>query len=209
MIPGQDIRLLIVDDHPVVRFGLAAIVNSQEGMTVVAQTGSGEEAISLYRQYVPDVVLADLRLPDISGVEVIRRIREEFANGRFVVVTTYQGDEDIHRALTAGAQGYLVKGMSHVVLVNAIRAVHAGLRYIPRDIENALAQRPIKAELSAREREILELVVQGLSNKGISERLGITEGTVKWHINMILSRLNVTDRTQAAITALQRGIVHL
>jgi DNA-binding NarL/FixJ family response regulator len=142
-------------------------------------------------------------------VEAIRAIRKERPKLRFIVLTTYDGDEDIHRALEAGAQAYILKGMSHSELVNAIRTVHSGLKYIPPSVSKSLAERPPHSELSARELEVLELIVKGRSNREIGEALGISEATVKWHVNIILSRLNVSDRTQATVAALQRGIVHL
>jgi DNA-binding NarL/FixJ family response regulator len=203
------IRVILVDDHPVVRFGLAAIIGLQPDMTVVAEAGSGEEACALCDRQAADVVLMDLRLPGLSGVEAIRAIRKAHPKLRFIVLTTYDGDEDIHRALEAGAQAYLLKGMSHNDLVNAIRKVHAGLKFIPASVSKSLAERPPHSELSARELEVLELIVKGRSNREIGEALGISEATVKWHINIILSRLNVSDRTQATVAALQRGIVHL
>jgi two-component system, NarL family, response regulator len=203
------IRVILVDDHPVVRFGLAAIIGLQPDMAVVAEAGSGEEACSICAKQPADVVLMDLRLPGLSGVEAIRAIRKSHPKLRFIVLTTYDGDEDIHRALEAGAQAYILKGMSHNELVNAIRTVHSGLKYIPASVSKSLAERPPHSELSARELEVLELIVKGYSNREIGEALGISEATVKWHVNIILSRLNVSDRTQATVAALQRGIVHL
>jgi DNA-binding NarL/FixJ family response regulator len=209
MSDSTTIRVILVDDHPVVRFGLAAIIGLQPDMAVVAEAGSGEEACSICAKQPADVVLMDLRLPGLSGVEAIRAIRKERPKLRFIVLTTYDGDEDIHRALEAGAQAYILKGMSHGELVNAIRTVHSGLKYIPPSVSKSLAERPPHSELSAREMEVLELIVKGRSNREIGEALGISEATVKWHINIILSRLNVSDRTQATVAALQRGIVHL
>jgi two-component system, NarL family, response regulator len=203
------IRVILVDDHPVVRFGLAAIIGLQPDMTVVAEAGSGDEACAVCAKQPADVVLMDLRLPGLSGVEAIRAIRKSHPKLRFIVLTTYDGDEDIHKALEAGAQAYILKGMSHNELVNAIRTVHAGLKYIPASVSKSLAERPPHSELSARELEVLELIVKGHSNREIGEALGISEATVKWHVNIILSRLNVSDRTQATVAALQRGIVHL
>jgi two-component system, NarL family, response regulator len=203
------IRVILVDDHPVVRFGLAAIIGLQPDMSVVGEAGSGEEACEVCDRQPADVVLMDLRLPGLSGVETIRQIRKSHPQPRFIVVTTYDGDEDIHRALEAGAQAYLLKAMSHHDLANAIRTVHTGRKYIPASISKSLAGRPPHSELSLREMEVLELIVKGRSNKEIGDALGISEATVKWHVNMILSRLNVSDRTQATVAALQRGIVHL
>jgi DNA-binding NarL/FixJ family response regulator len=207
--PAGPIRVVIVDDHPVVRFGLAAIIGLQPDMSVAGEAGSGEEACSLCDSHPADVVLMDLRLPKMSGVEAIRAIRARHPALRFIVLTTYDGDEDIHRALEAGAQSYLLKAMSHTDLANAIRTVHAGSKYIPASISKSLEGRPPQSGLSARELQVLELIVKGRSNKEIGEALGISEATVKWHVNMILSRLDVTDRTQATVAALQRGIVHL
>ena len=203
------IRVILVDDHPVVRFGLAAIIGLQPDMAVAGEAGSGEEACALCNRLAADILLMDLRLPGMSGVEAICRLRKQHPKMRFIVLTTYDGDEDIHRALAAGAQAYLLKGMPHHDLVNAIRRVHAGLKYLPDPITKSLAERPPHSELSAREMEVLELVVKGRSNREIGEALGISEATVKWHVNLILSRLNVSDRTQATVAALQRGIVHL
>jgi DNA-binding NarL/FixJ family response regulator len=209
MPEATTIRVILVDDHPVVRFGLAAIIGLQPDMTVVGEAGSGEEACAVCARQAADILLMDLRLPGMSGVDAIRTIRKQHTKLRFIVLTTYDGDEDIHRALEAGAQAYLLKGMSHNDLANAIRKVHAGLRYIPASVSKSLAERPPHSELSARELEVLQLILRGYSNRAIGEALGISEATVKWHINIILSRLNVSDRTQATVAALQRGIVHL
>jgi DNA-binding NarL/FixJ family response regulator len=203
------IRVIIVDDHPVVRFGLSAIIGVQADMAVVAEAGSGEEACSICSEQAADVVLMDLRLPHKGGVEAIREIRQAHPKLRFIVLTTYEGDEDIHKALEAGAQAYLLKGMPHHDLVDTIRKVHSGLRVIPQSVSERLAERPPCSNLSAREQQVLELIVKGNSNKDIGDALGISEATVKWHVNSILSRLNVSDRTQATVAALQRGIVHL
>jgi len=209
-MPGSaPIRVIIVDDHPVVRFGLASIMGLQSDMVVAGEAATGEEACALCAKQAADVVLMDLRLPGLSGVEAIRALRKAHPRLRFIVLTTYDGDEDIHRALEAGAQSYLLKAMSHADLANAIRAVASGLKYIPASISKSLAARPPHSELSAREMQVLELIVKGHSNREIGQKLRISEATVKWHVNIILSRLNVSDRTQAAVAALQRGIVHL
>ncbi|HEV2445975.1 MAG TPA: response regulator transcription factor [Candidatus Sulfopaludibacter sp.] len=204
--PGT-IRVLVADDHPIVCMGLAAMISTQPDMALVGQAANGREAIELFKQHQPDITLMDLRMPECGGVEAIRAIRGFSQHGGFIVLTTYQGDEDIHRALMAGAQAYLLKGMPHGELIQAIRSVHAGLRYLPPAVMKSLAERAPGAELSTRELDILRLIFKGMSNRQIAESLGITEGTVKWHINIILSRLNVSDRTQAVVTALQRGIV--
>ena len=207
MTNGQKIRVIVVDDHPVVRFGIAAIVGTQPDMTVVGEAASGEEACTLACSTPADVVLMDLRLPAMSGVEAIAAMRQSSPKLRFIVLTTYDGDEDIFRALEAGAQSYLLKAMSHVELANAIRKVHAGLLFLPEPISNTLTHRPPGSALSQRELDVLRLIVKGLSNREIGGSLGISEATVKWHVNIILARLHVADRTQAAVAALKRGIV--
>jgi DNA-binding NarL/FixJ family response regulator len=204
------IRILVVDDHPIMRVGIVALIASLAEMQVVAQAGNGEEAIERYLQHRPDITLMDLRLPGgISGVETIRRIRLLEPRARFIVLTTYEGDEDIHQAMEAGAAGYLVKGMPQEMLVNAVRRVHAGGRYLPPPVTEALAARNPDSSLSVREREVLGLLVKGCSNKEIATQLGITEATVKCHVSVILMRLDASDRTQAVVTALQRGLLHL
>jgi DNA-binding NarL/FixJ family response regulator len=203
------IRVIIVDDHPVVRFGLAAIISLQPDMDVVAEAGSGEEACALCASTPADVVLMDLRLPGMSGVEAIRRIHTAQPQLRFIVLTTYDGDEDIHRALEAGAQSYLLKGMAHTDVTAAIRKVHSRMKCIPAPISKKLAERLPHSTLSPRELEVLQLIAKGLSNREIGKALGIAEATVKWHVNLILSRMGVADRTEAIVAALQRGIMHL
>jgi DNA-binding NarL/FixJ family response regulator len=204
----ERIRVLVVDDHPIVRLGLAAFINGQLKMKVIAQAGTGEEAVELFRHHQPDVVLMDLRLPGMSGVDAIRVIRTEYPQSRFVVMTTYEGDEDIYQALEAGAQAYLIKCMEPSALVDAVLKVHAGLRVIPASVAKNLAARTPNSALTDRERDVLGLIVKGQSNKEIAAELGITEGTVKCHVNVILSRLGVNDRTEAAVAALKRGLVH-
>ncbi|HEU0004634.1 MAG TPA: response regulator transcription factor [Terriglobia bacterium] len=204
----EEIRVLVVDDHPIVRLGLAAFINAQPKMKVIAQAGTGEEAVELFRHHQPDVVLMDLRLPGMSGVDAIRVIRSEYSQSRFVVMTTYEGDEDIYQALEAGAQAYLIKCMEPSALVDAVLKVHAGLRVIPASVAKNLAARTPNSALTDRERDVLGLIVKGQSNKEIAAELGITEGTVKCHVNVILSRLGVNDRTEAAVAALKRGMVH-
>jgi len=209
MNKSEKVKVLVVDDHPLMRLGVSTMIDAQQDMRVVAQAGTGEDAIELHRQHKPDVTLMDLRLPGISGVEAIRVIREGNARARFVVLTTYGGDEDIHRALAAGAQGYLIKGMSNEALIEALRRVHAGARFLPPPVARNLAARTPDSELSPREREVLSLVTNGKSNREIGELLDITEATVKCHVSVILRRLDVSDRTQAVVVALQRGIVHI
>jgi DNA-binding NarL/FixJ family response regulator len=203
------IRIMIVEDHAVVRQGLAALLGTVQDFQIVAQASDGQESIDLYRSHQPDVTLMDLRLPRMNGVDAITRIRTEFPQARFIVLTTFDGDEDIYRALQAGARGYLLKGMSGEELMEAIRSVYAGKSRIPAPVAERLAERMAAPELTTRETEVLELIVGGNSNKEIAAALFISEATVKTHINSLLSKLGVTDRTQAATTALQRGIVHL
>lgn len=203
------IKVLIVDDHPIMRVGIAAIIEATPDMTAVAQAGSGEEAVELFEKHLPDITLMDLRLPGMSGVDAIRATMARHPNAKFVVLTTYEGDEDIHQALEAGARSYIIKGMPHDALVSALRRVHAGGRFLPQPVSRALNSRIPNSDLSGREREVLDLIVRGKSNKEIAAALGITESTVKCHVSVILMRLNVSDRTQAVVTALQRGLIHL
>ena len=200
---------MIADDHFVVRMGLAAVVNTQPDMTVIAEATTGKQAVEVYAQQRPDVVLMDVRMPEMDGIEAITAIRKDYPEARFIVLTTYDGDEDIYRALQAGARAYLLKDMLRDELVEAIRAVYAGQRRIPAEVANRLAERMNRTELTARELEVLKHIAQGKSNKIIAADLSISEGTVKIHVNNILSKLGVSDRTHAATFALQRGIIHL
>jgi DNA-binding NarL/FixJ family response regulator len=205
----EPIRILIVEDHHVVRQGLAALLKTVPDMTVVAQAADGAEGVRLFREHKPDVTIMDLRLPALSGVDAITQIRSEFPSARIIVLTTFDGDEDIYRALQAGARGYLLKDMFGEELMEAIRVVHSGRTRIPPAIAERLAERMGGPNLTNRELEVLQAIVAGKSNKEIAFGLGISEATVKTHINNILSKLGVTDRTQATTAALQRGIVHL
>lgn len=209
MSNDNQIRIMIVDDHFVVRMGLVAIISTYPELVVVAECANGRQAIEMFRQHRPDVTLMDLRMPGMSGVEVIKAIREEFPNSRIIVLTTYDGDEDIYRALQAGARAYLLKDLPGDELVDAIKAVHGGQTRIPSQVASRLAERLPRSELTPREMEVLELIVKGKANKEIAADLSITEGTVKVHVNNILGKLGVSDRTQAATTALRRGIIHL
>ena len=206
---AKQIRILIVDDHPIMRVGIAAILNAQADMRVVAQAGTVAEAVRLFAAEQPELTLMDLRLPDKSGVEAIRAIRAISPKARIVVLTTYEGDEDIHQALAAGAQGYLIKGMPHDALVKALYRVHAGHRFLPQVVSQALSSRLPGSNLSQREQEVLQLLFAGKSNREIAEELAIKEATVKSHVSVILMRLNVSDRTQAVVEGLKRGLVHL
>jgi DNA-binding NarL/FixJ family response regulator len=206
---AENIRVLVVDDHPIMRVGIAAIINAQPDMKVVGQAGTAAEAVRLFNVERPDLTLMDLRLPDRSGVEAIRSIRAVSPKARIVVLTTYEGDEDIHQALEAGAQGYLIKGMPHDALVKALYRVHAGHRFLPQHVTDALSSRVHGSQLSQREQEVLQLLLAGKSNREIAEELQIKEATVKSHVSVILMRLNVSDRTQAVVEGLKRGLVHL
>ena len=202
------IRILVVDDHHVVRQGLVALINSVEDMEVIAEAPDGRKGVDLHREHRPDVTIMDLRLPVLGGVEAIQEIRRASPQARVIVLTTFDGDENIYRALQAGARGYLLKDMFGDELMEAIRAVHAGKTRIPPVVAQRLAERMNGSELTTRELDVLRLIVAGKSNKEIGNDLHISEATVKTHINSLLGKLGVTDRTQAATTALQRGIVH-
>ena len=202
------IRVMVVDDHQIVRQGLVALINTETDLTVVAEGADGQQAVELFRQHQPDVTLMDLRMPVLGGVEATKLIRQTAPTARIIVLTTFDGDEDIYRALQSGAQSYLLKGVSFEDLTEAIRTVHAGQRRIPAVVAERLAERLTGEVLTAREVQVLELIVRGNSNKEIATALVISEATVKSHVNSLLSKLGVADRTQAATTALQRGIVH-
>jgi len=206
---SNPIRLLIADDHPVVRLGLVTMINAQPDMRVEVEAAGGAAAVKAFDPERIDIGLVDLRMPEMNGVEVIAAIRRNHPKARLIVLTTYDSDEDIHRALEAGAMGYIIKAMPYQVLIEAIRSVAAGKRYIPDSVSRQLADRLPDSDLTPREHEVLTLIVKGKSNREIAADLGITEGTVKCHVNVILGRLGVSARTQAAVAALQRGIVHL
>jgi DNA-binding NarL/FixJ family response regulator len=208
-VTSNPIRILVVEDHHVVRQGLVALLSVADGVEVVGQAGDGAEALTQFETHYPDVTLIDLRLPRLSGVEVIQRVRAEHANARFIVLTTYDGDEDIFRALQAGARAYLLKGMTVDVLLSAIRSVHAGKSIVPPAIAQKLAERMATEQLTNREQDVLEQIVRGKSNKEIGIELDISEATVKTHINNLLGKLGVSDRTQAVTAAIQRGLVQL
>ncbi|QKQ73394.1 response regulator transcription factor [Nostoc sp. TCL240-02] len=205
----SSIRVLVVDDHPVVRQGLIGMLEEAPDIVIVGQGRNGNEAITVFQQQQPDVTLMDLRMPDMGGVQAITVICNEFPNARIIVLTTYDTDEEIYQGLRAGAKGYLLKDSEPEELLTAIRTVTRGQQYIPINVAAKLVQRMTAPELSDRELEVLQLVGQGMSNQEISTALNISESTVKTHINRILSKLDVKDRTQAAIIALKRGIASL
>jgi two-component system, NarL family, response regulator len=203
------IRILIAEDHLIARAGLGAIVNAQQDMAVVAEAENGEQARNLYARHRPDVALMDMRMPVMDGVEAITAIRADFPGARIVALSTFGGDEDIRRALVAGAGAYLTKDVLHDDLIGAIRTVHAGGQYLPASVRATLAAESPHPDLSAREMEVLRLIVRGMSNKQIAFHLKIAEDTVKNHVKSILKKLGADDRTLAATKAIQRGIIHL
>jgi len=205
----KPVRILIAEDHLIARLGVKTIISMQPGMSVVAEAANGSQAVELYRKFQPDVTLMDMRMPNLSGVEAARAIRAEFPNARIIGLSTYGGDEDIRRALQAGMRAYLTKDVLHDELIRAIHAVHAGEIYLTAAVRTVLAAASLPADLSAREMEVLSLIVKGKSNKQIGYDLGIAEHTVKNHVKSILDKLGVDDRTQAATEAIQRGIIHL
>ena len=203
------IRILSVDDHELVRKGLAAILSIEPDLELVAAASSGAEALQLFRRHLPDVTLMDLRLADMSGSEVTMAIRHEFPDARIIALTSYDGDQDIYRALEAGVRGYLLKEMVHTEVVKAIRVVHAGKRFIPAEVAQQLTGFFPDVALTPREVEVLSLVARGLGNKEVGDILGTAPGTVKAHVQNILSKLGAKDRTHAVTIALRRGIIHL
>ena len=200
---------MIAEDHLIARAGIRAIVGTQADMQVVAEAINGEEAVALFRRHRPDVSVVDLRMPVMGGCDAMSAICREFPDARIVALSTFSGDQDVRGALAAGAKAYLTKGALSEELIEAIRAVHANRQYVNPAVAARLAQQPPRPDLSAREIEVLGLIVQGVTNKEIGYTLGIAEYTVKNHVKSILSKLGVEDRTHAATMAIQRGIVHL
>jgi DNA-binding NarL/FixJ family response regulator len=202
------IRVMVVDDHEVVRAGVTAVLARDGTVAVVAEAGSGSDAIFLFRKHRPDVTLLDLSMPGMDGIATMRAIRAEFPDGRFIVLTVHDGDEDVHRALDAGAQGYLLKTASRTELVETVRAVHAGLRRVSREATDRLDEYPVGVHLTPREIEVLQLLTRGLSNNEIAAELRVSGTTAKWFVKNILQKLGVSDRTAAVTTAFRRGILH-
>ena len=206
---SSPIRVLLADDHPIVRDGLAAIIERQPHMRVAAQVSNGWEACEAFAKHRPDVTLMDLRMPVMGGLRATQRICREFPGSRILVLTTYDGDEEIFQALRAGACGYMLKDLRGEELLEGIRSAHEGFTVIPSLVASRLAERVAAPQLTPRENDVLRLIVGGFSNKDIGVALGVGEGTVKSHVNRVLRKLDVFDRTQAATTALRRGFVHL
>jgi two-component system, NarL family, response regulator len=204
----RPIRILVAEDHLIARVGLVTIVNEQPDMIVVAEASNGQQSVTLYRQFRPDIVLMDERMPVMNGCDAAEAIRAEFPSARIVTLSTYSGDEDIRRAFRAGVDGYLKKDVMHDELIQAIRSVHGGEKYFRGPIATSLEQTQ-RPDLSGRELEVLTLVAKGLSNKRIAYSLSIADNTVANHLKNILSKLGVDDRTQAALAAIQRGIIRL
>jgi two-component system, NarL family, response regulator len=209
METNKKINIMVADDHPFMCEGLVSVINAQQDMRVVATATNGRDAVSIYYQYIPDIAMIDLRMPIMNGIEVISTIRAGFPESRLIVLTMYDGDEDIHRALQAGAKTYLLKSMLSEETIEAIRNVYAGKDYLPKEIKERLKDNPSGARLTRRELDVLTLIVKGKSNRDISKLLNLTEGTVKWYVKNVLGKLEVSDRTQATTVALARGIVHL
>jgi two-component system, NarL family, response regulator len=201
------IRILIVDDHPVVRAGLTSMLGTQAELSIIGSASSGEAAMVILQQHHVDVVLLDLRMPGMSGVETLLAMKRAGYRARVIILTSFETDEDIYRAVQAGAQGYLLKDTTLKEMVEAIRTVHSAKRYIPREIASRLAERMMRSDLTARELEILKMLSKGLTNKQIGHALGISDNTVKNHVNSIIEKLEVSDRTEAATTAIQRGLI--
>jgi two-component system NarL family response regulator len=209
MTENDKISVMIVEDHFVVRAGLTAIINSQSDMFTVAEAGNGRQAVELFEQHKPDVTLMDLRIPALNGIEAIAAIIKQSPRAKIIVLSTYGGDEEIFKALQAGARAYFLKDVKGQDLINAIRAVQAGQRPLPPEIASRLAERIPRSELSPRELEILKLIAKGGSNRAIANALAISEGTVRVHASNIFAKLGCSDRAQAVSEAFHRGIIYV
>ncbi|HZU09487.1 MAG TPA: response regulator transcription factor [Pseudacidobacterium sp.] len=206
---NKAVRILIVDDHPVVQAGLASMLATHKDIEVIGSASSGEEALTMAQQDTPDIILLDLRMPGMSGIDTLRALKEAQTTARTIILTSFETDENIYRAIQAGAQGYLLKDTSQDQMLEAIATVHAGKRYIPRPIAARLAERMLRSDLTARELEILEMLAKGLTNKQIGHALAISENTVRNHVNSIMEKLEVSDRTEAVAVAIQQGIIQV
>jgi len=207
--PEKLIRILIVDDHPAIRVGLTSMLGTQPEISIVGSASEGKEALAILRNNAVDVVLLDLRMQGMSGVEMVQAMKRDGHTARVIILTSFDTDEDIYGAVRAGALGYLLKDTSLKVMVEAIRSVHAGRKYIPREIATRLADRMMRPDLTARELDILKMVSKGLTNRDIGQALGISSFTVKNHVNNIMEKLGVGDRTEAATISIQKGIVRI
>ena len=203
------IRILIVDDHPVVLAGLTSMLGTQAGIEVAGSASSGEEALQMLQTKSADLLLLDLRMPGMSGIETLHAMKRAKISVRVIILTSFETDEDIYRAVQAGAQGYLLKGAPQSDMIDAIRAVHSGKRYFPRQIAARLAERMMRTNLTSRELEVLKMLATGLTNKQIGSALDISDNTVRNHVNSIIEKLEVCDRTEAATTAIHRGIIEV
>jgi DNA-binding NarL/FixJ family response regulator len=206
---GSTLRILVADDHLVYRMGIRSLVGNEPGMKVVGEAIDGVSAIELYRKLQPDVMLLDLRMPNKGGIDVVQQVRAEFPDARILIVTSYQTEEEIYQVLRAGALGYLIKDMGREVLIEAIRSVQAGVRWLSPTIQRQYAERSLREALTSREVEVMRLLAKGLTNREIASVLKISESTVKNHVNSLLAKLDVTDRTEAVTLCLARGIVTL
>lgn len=209
MTDQNRIRVLSVDDHPLLREGIAAIINNEPDMLLVADAANGSEAVQKFREYRPDITLMDLRLPDVSGIDAMIAIRTEFAEARIIMLTTFEGDVEIQRALEAGARGYMLKSMPPRDMVEVIRQVHLGKKRVPAEVASHLAEHMSDEALTAREIDVLRHIAGGNRNRDIADRLFISEETVKVHIKHIMEKLGASDRTQAVAIAVRRGIIEL
>jgi DNA-binding NarL/FixJ family response regulator len=209
MAEAAKIRVFTVDDHPLLHQGLAVVIREEPDMTLVGQASSGRDAIKFYRDWMPDVTVMDLRLPDLSGIDAMVAIRSEFPEARVIILSTFAGDVEIQRALQAGAYAYMLKSMPTTELMDVIRQVHSGKRKIPTEIAARLAEHYSQEALTQREVEVLQQVAGGNRNRDIADKLHISEDTVKFHIKHIMEKLGATDRTQAVAIGVRRGIIHL
>ena len=209
MSESSTVRIMCVDDHPLVRKGVAAIINGEPDMELVGEASSGAEAVSKYAELKPDILLMDLRMPQMDGVEATRKIREMDPNAKIIALTSYDGDQDIYRAIEAGIRGYILKEMVHTKVVDAIRTVHSGKRLIPAEVAERLSEYFPQVALTPREVEVLSYVAKGMANKEIAHQLGTAAGTIKMHVQNILAKLGASDRTHAVTIAIERGILHI